>query len=403
MRDGHSERPKQVRKRAVRLTSEGLALLEGTIAEAIDSRKPTRSEVANALGLSIGTSQKVLRGEGVDRASLVVAFESLGLLWTDEHCEFIAKDCPETSPPTYFAVVESAPVADKKVSWRRWMIGSSLALAVAIGFFAVQRPTPSPNDLWFKEFDSRLRAAIFDHEKARYGRAQAEIDDAIALARPHPDQSYLASALLVAGDISAAGGSLLVAKDRYGEALRLRTALGERAAVPPLLEALGRTETRLREFAPAGKHLREGLAGFTALGDRVGYAMVCRSLGEWAIEKGDDREASGWLEKGLAVAVKEGKSDLVADIRARGALIKRDEGKYAEARDVLAHCLDHWTARSHPRWIATTLFQMATVEYRAGRYRDARGMLTRSMALFSELGDEAGTSECATWITKTPS
>src|SRR5690349_946323 len=82
---------KQTRRRAVRLRPDALELLKATLAQTWAKNpgpgKFTREEKANLLGVSVATSQRILKGEGVDRPSLTLAFKNLGLEWEDSYCE----------------------------------------------------------------------------------------------------------------------------------------------------------------------------------------------------------------------------------------------------------------------------------------------------------------------------
>lgn len=91
-----TEIPK-TRRRAVRLTPQGLLLLKEALEKAEREQGlsgASREERARLLDVSVVTAGRILKREGVDRASLKAAFESLGLEWRDSLCEFLVEKRP---------------------------------------------------------------------------------------------------------------------------------------------------------------------------------------------------------------------------------------------------------------------------------------------------------------------
>ena len=66
----------------------------------------------------------------------------------------------------------------------------------------------------------------------------------------------------------------------------------------------------------------------------------------------------------------------------------------------LRECLTFWKAEQHPRWIATTEFQLATVDLLSGDETNAVSLLTSSRSKYAELGDSYGEHNCNSWLSR---
>jgi len=394
--------PKRTRKRAVRLTADALAVLESALYERWKAdRKPaklTREARARYLGVSGITADRILGGQGVDRATLMLAFKSLGLRWCNGYC--VAEPAAQ-AVVTDEAVRHSLPNTGR----RRWLptmlVIVTLCAIGALGTFVPARMKPVVNSepYFGDELHLLLDVGTFAFQRADYRTAQTSFDAAIKLAREHNVGSELANSLRLSGDVCAAQGNFSVALDRYRESLFLRKTFVVPESIPPVLEAMGDVETKLRRFADANVHLSTSLRLYRELGDRGGVAMAMRDLGTLAFEQGDLKAANRWFE--CALDELDGPTtDLEIDIRARLALVWRDCGRLAQARDALLQCLSHWRARGHPRWCAVTNLQLGTVELRLGGSQVADAYLRRSRDGFAAVGDQAGVRTAQTWLAK---
>ncbi len=350
------------------------------------------------MGVSGITADRILGGHGVDRATLTLAFKSLGLRWCDAYC---------VAEPAAQATVTDEPVRHSlpNTGRRRWLPTTLVIVTVcAIGalgqFVPAQKKSVVDSQPYFgDELRRLLDVGTLAFQRADYRTAQASFEAAMKLAREHNVGSELANSLRLSGDVCAAQGNFLVALDRYRESLWLRKTFVVPESIPPVLEAMGDVETKLRRFADANVHLSTSLRLYRELGDRGGVAMAMRDLGTLAFEQSDLEAANRWLESALD-ELEGPTTDLEVDIRARLALVWRDCGRLAEARDALLLCLSHWRARGHPRWCAVTNLQLGTVELRLGGAQAAEAYLRRSRDGFVAVGDQAGARTAQTWLAK---
>jgi tetratricopeptide (TPR) repeat protein len=430
------------RRRAVVLTGEALDRLRAALEESWKQdqhgRKLTREGRARRLGLSVVTADRILAGKPVDRASLALAFRSLGLHWEESLCRFPdappsepeAQSEPEAavSPPDPVPVPSDEsppgeesekprpsasapePVPSRVVRRSRFpvLLGVAGLLLVLLGLSAAAYgfgawKARADQHRWIAEFARLERLGNSAYHRGDYAEARRHMVQAVKLARDKESMGRAAGALRLAGDLAGAAGDLVEAKRCYREALTLRQVIGLRATIYPVLQALGTVETRLGETDSARSHLQEALKGCQSEGDWTGVAMCRRDLGSLAVRTGDIAAAKRWYDAGLAALEGLDKPEIAVDIRGQWATVLRDQGRYTEARGILKECLRFWKERKHPRWIAVCQVRLGSVECLAGRYDAARMLLRAALAAFERLGDKAGAADCRKWLTRIPS
>lgn len=387
------------RRRAVRLRPDALDLLTAALSEAWNrnpgSGKFTREEKARLLGVSLATSIRILKGQGVDRPTLATAFKSVGLTWDDAYCELDSQapgveSPPEPSPP---APSLQRPPQRRRLDWRLAVVTVAVLLLLP---FSLSGGSGEPD--WYHAYSESVAMAEKAYHAADYQTARIHAQKAIDLARRHEAAGQMAEASRLAGDMAGASGDLEAAKTYYSDAITFRKSLGNMESLPSLREALGGVEIKLGQYAEARRNLMDSLEGFQSRNDQAGIAMACRGLGTLAHQQGLLDESEEWFERSLSALDKDKEPGIVADVKARRALVLRDWGRLAEAKEILATCMAYWTSEQHPRWIARTRLQLATVERLAGNSAEAHEMLAKSRDEFANLGDSAGVAECQEWL-----
>ncbi|HRF61052.1 MAG TPA: tetratricopeptide repeat protein [Fimbriimonadaceae bacterium] len=355
------------RKRAVQLTPAGHQRLHEALdaywQEVQPSVRPTREAHAECFGLSVVTTQKLLTGRPVDRATVRMAFQRLGVEWDDAYCARVEEDVP--SPIKLEETPETRP---KK---RTVLALACAALPIAFLVLLGQRNS-TVVEPWRYELD-RLIATGTDHfQRGRYDKAERDFLTALQISTNQDLAGSTAESTRMLGDIAAAQGNLALARSRYNDALEIRRAnlklfTGEEAnrqrqTIPPLEEALGVVEAQMGRYQEAEQHLRLALEGYRTFAVPSGMSMAYRGLGTNAYQRGKLEAARRYFSLALRVLDrKDAHSDLAVDIRARDAVVRGAQGEKREALAVLNHCLRHWRAKDHPRWIDTTVAQMTRV------------------------------------------
>ena len=392
--------PNPSRKRAVRLAPEALEDLRN----ALDRRwladprgdRPTWEHQAEILGVSIATARKILANGGTDRTTLRVAFGRLDLPWSDACCEPVvlppeAEEVEAVQPPPAPPVPEAKPKPYRRLAFAGALIGLAVA-AIGLGAFALGA---TEEEDWGQACARAYDEGLALYHRGDYKGAHAPLERALDIARRHDSAEKMSLALGLSGNLAGAEGDLQEAKKDYEQAWRLRDRLHQEFQKPSLEEALGDVETRLGEYAKAEAHLLSSIEGYRRFGDPVGVVLAQRDLGSVALGKGDLDDADDWLRRSLAGLRRAAKPqpDIVADIQSRQALVLLERDRPQEARTLLQGCLDHWSRKGQPRWIALTEMQLALAEERLGLREAARERLARSLAAFGRIGDRARYAE----------
>lgn len=399
--------PTKPRKRAVRLTPEALAALQAALAQrwqddARDGRL-TRETRAELMGVSVTTAGRILSGGGVDRATLALAFKTVGLPWSDSCCEHateegdvekpeVAAQTPTELPPTPGGGPRKRGFVEA-YAFGACVLAVVAALALSPRTSAPSHPPVDEAAKWGNVFNSYLYDGIARYHRADYAGCRRDLQQAHALAEKHDSAIHLALVIHTEGDLAQEQGRLQEAKTNYQAELTVRSRLIDPRPKPGIYESLGEVETRLGEYRSAANDLRLALDDFRRLRDPVGIAIVTGDLGSVAFGDGRLDEADALFRQSLALLGSLSKPDIVWDVQGRRALVLLKRGRADEARRTLASCLDYWTKKGHPRWIAVSELQLAMADEQLGDRSAAVARLARSRAAFESVGDRARLAE----------
>jgi len=267
----------------------------------------------------------------------------------------------------------------------------------------------------------KITAARVAFDRAAYDEAALQVASAYKIAKRHRLADAMADCLRLEGDILAAGGALEEAADRYRQALPLWGPLlpedddapdaasvavhyspgpeGRSAdhGLACLLNSYAVVEARLGRIDAAEDRFHEALQLCRALNDPGLVAAALRGLGSVEAVRGNAKQARKWYTAaGLALAEKPDEA-FQRNLRALEALLQRDEGRLGEASTELGRCLDEWRQAGHPRWIAATLLQIASVHAREGRPEQAISAASEAGQLYARVGDRRGVALCESW------
>lgn len=388
------------RRRAVRLTDKGLAIIQEALQKEAAGRKLTREDRARILDVSVVTAHRIVTGRGVDRTSLLIAFKKLNLEWRECFCEYAR---PEQE--VQHAIVSPTPTKSQAGKPNHFWVAVAAVTIACITLFAWNRGDKVPAALLQEKTHDQLAQDLVDqatneYNVGQYEAARQHVREAASRARILKNAPILANAEVIDGHIALVRGDYSWADHCYTEALQLRQALHQRVNVPPLLMSIGNVEAAKGELAQAKSHLLQSLREFKDLNDEPGIVLVCRDLGSVAAQSGQRAEAHRWFSEALQKVKAMDKPELVADIQARRSELLRDEHRFTEARAILDEVYRFWLKRRHARWIAKTLFQRGALETVAGNHREAESLFLKSEALYQQVGDKPGVGNCQTWLAK---
>lgn len=388
-----SEERRGRRQRAARLTDEGLQLLEGRLREVWlksgESGRLTRAARAAILELSVGTAERLLGQKGNDKAVLKQAFDRLGLPWDDGYCEPCPKDleAEETSEPS------ESPKRPR--SWIRPAIAAGALAIVGVGIFVSALPKPPDPAAMV---DARIAAIRKALDRADFVSAEKSAQEALRLAKHYRQAGNIAYSLQLGGGAMAAQGRLEEAVVSYKEALPFWTTLENAHERASLLDSLGVTEARLGRLDDAERHFAEALAVCRTVNDAGVTAGVMRELGSVEAVRGNFPAALKWYDAAIILIKDRAAEPMHVDLKALRALVCRDEGKHEQALKDLQECLSYWKQRGEHRWVATTLFQIASVHVVAGHRDLAEQTIRTAKGFFAEVRDKRGEQECEKWL-----
>ncbi len=390
--------------RAVRLTDSGLELLKSALDACWQTNFPgvrqTREARAEFFQMSIATTQKLLDGKPVDKSTIMLAFQRLGVPWDDGFCvrSGMRPDAPTIEAPQPHLLTEKERAPDRHPAM--WL-GSALTL-VGLWTVAIATSAKSPKtaivEPWRYELNQLLNEGTKEYQKGHYDQAQRKIEASLAIARQQDVAGACAENLRILGDIASAKGDLNGGRNYYLDALEIRQKSVKLNAgtnqpslentIPPLMEALGNVETRLKMWNEAREHFLVALRKYKEQNVPAGVAMAYRGLGTLTYKRGLFAESLTHFRSAFkSLEHKDIGSDLAFDIKARQALSLAELGQADMATDVLFACLRHWETSGHIRWQAETKLQLGVVALRRRRPDEASRYLTASLAEFQKVGD----------------
>ena len=335
------EQKNKLRNRSVRLTDEGMDHLRKILIHRWQSgkaqRKLTREARAELMGVSVITSDRILRGDPVDRSSLQITFKSLGIEWDDSYIlsrvetERVAiinsmtveslseqDDVPEMTDTSHNQI-SSRP---NRLSLIALAYPVVIAMAIVAGLAArrVIKLTPITPPKQSQPKESTLQ--IYDRfHSGQIAKASALLRKFEVNNGPSSSAGAIAEELHIQGDLHEAHGDLIAAKQCYECALRIRQSLKQSICLAPLQEAIGVAETRHGDYFLARKSLVKALSGFYETTDRVGIAITKRDLGALEFQIKHYTQAEKYYRQALQSLKGINKPDIVNDLNGKLALV----------------------------------------------------------------------------------
>ncbi len=412
---------KKRKKRSVELSPAARDLLRARLLVIIEQsrrQRPkirlTREVAAEFMGVSIRTADRILKLEAVDPSSLEIAFQSVGLDWNPDYIasaewqskraipepaiEPRAEAAPESSPVPAPAL--EAPLASERTRPRTWWnralnatVAAALAVVVLGAVARVEVQGPKPVE-WQQQYDLMTERASTCYRIADYDGAWSAASLAQEIAVKNHNAVALANSLRLQGDILCAQGDPAKGLGLYRQSLYFQRAIDLREELYSTLEVAGDACVSLKHFAEAKRDYQECVAHAKSTGNLHALATALRGLGRVACEQGDHEEAIAKFEEAMNLVGTKLQPDTAADLKGLRAVAMGMSGQSDEAIEELMTCLEHWKARRHERWIATTHFQLAQVYVARGYLTEAERCWLLAEDGYSRVGDQAGKKRC---------
>ena len=385
----------KIRNRGVRLNDHGLNVVQATLrqqwAQEAAHTKLTRERKAQLMGLSIATSDKVLKGDLVDRATLLLVFNSLNIEWKDEYLSLISaenNDAAVSHPiaeHTYDSNCVSAinhsstigSIFSHKV-WR-WLAVGFVALGfIAATVWSLQPTLPTP----------------LAGQKAFHAGQFASATKIVTSLRTNSQASDSTSGLIeilrLEGDLLVSKGEYAQAKDRFSQALEIKQSLGIKNTYASSFEAIADCHLHLGELQAALNMFGKSLNQYSQEQDAVGVVMAKRGIASAYIKLGKIQYGLSLLNtcrEDLRNCPAFARPALEADLLGRQAIAYSLFNSHQSAISLAEKSLTFWQRQKHPRWVAVCESQLGFIYRRSGNEPQASEHLKKSKLAFQQLGD----------------
>lgn len=196
-----------------------------------------------------------------------------------------------------------------------------------------------------------------------------------------------ATVLLKLGKVLELIGQFEAAGERYGQALALAEALGDRQTQAWCETATAELLRLQGQFSQASEWLTRARAGFEGAGDLAGVAQVLRTWGILASQQGDLEAARARYEEGLAIRRQLGHKRPIGRLLINLGIVARRQGNLELARSLYEESIAVYR-EINDRWgLAVTLINMGNLALDQDRYDEARSRLEEAIALHREVGN----------------
>ncbi|HYA81504.1 MAG TPA: hypothetical protein VED87_11295, partial [Methylocystis sp.] len=182
---------------------------------------------------------------------------------------------------------------------------------------------------------------IFGSTQLRLGNipaAKAQADEVVALAEEKSAPAFIVHGMADQGCVLAASGAAAKAVPVLERAIADDRALASTVEIPSLLSVLAKCHAELGRFDGARRCIAEAIAAAEASGERWWEADLHRVAGEVELmaPERDMAKAQAAFERALGIA----RAQQARSFELRAAMslarLRRDQGRRAEARDLLA-------------------------------------------------------------------
>jgi tetratricopeptide (TPR) repeat protein len=165
--------------------------------------------------------------------------------------------------------------------------------------------------------------------------ARKMYDRAVVIAQELGDRSIEAGSIVNIAHILMQQGDLKGAQDKLEQAIPIAKQTGEQSILAEAANSVGDINLAQANFSGAKEHYEESLSLRNGLGEKLGIAETWMSMAELLLAQGQPAEAEKLLRDALGEFRKQSSED--DEITAAGLLARAllDQGKSAEARNVI--------------------------------------------------------------------
>jgi len=434
---GHTSDQEQIaarrmkRTRAVRLSPEGIAVLENHLEARWKAEYPeerlTRPLRAELLGISVRTADRLLSGGPVDRSSVTTAFARTGCTQVSDYLieqesfseteneeegesasaslnlpqkavvtvqnslQEVISDQPSASTDSRLGRTD-APRGRPTLGALYW----ALVLVPTVSLIVVAALTTD----WggYSMTSQKFRDSIQDtltrghdaFQRGEYGRSEQLFYEAIEKNQTARDTAYFADAKRGLANIAVYRGEYLKALEFVNEAMTLQGEFDAENPYGPLNEMKGDILMKLGKPLEAEKCYRSAIVFYGRSKDPMGVAMVQGELGSVFTKTGRLPEAEAEISSSLKWLEFNKRPREIAAIKLLQASLRIKQGRAAEAVQTARDSLAFFAKEGHKRWMAKSNLILGTALLAAKKRAEAERCFEDSNRLYSEIQDREG-------------
>ncbi|HEV7809997.1 MAG TPA: tetratricopeptide repeat protein [Candidatus Limnocylindrales bacterium] len=229
-------------------------------------------------------------------------------------------------------------------------------------------------------------AGMLANWQSDFGRARAELEEALAIRLELGREADAAATLNQLGLIGLVTGELAVAEEWCRRGLEIRRSLGDESAVAASLNTLGGILQFGGRWEEAREMFEESLAIRRGLGDEAGSSVSLANLALVARDARDLGGAEAMLREAKATRERLGDRQRVAVVRHNLALVLFDGGDLDGARAELEAAIETSRELGDRLELSNALSDLGFVEANAGRLDRAAELQADALAVAARIG-----------------
>ncbi len=229
----------------------------------------------------------------------------------------------------------------------------------------------------------------------RIGDSKAVLDRVLAASEHSGDRSGRALAMEEMGELHARRGDLVLAAERFSDALAYFFGEGSAVDEARLLAAIARVKGRRGDFEGALRDYQDAEEKATDAGDGVVAARISRAMGDLCFRMGCHENARIHFRHALA-RLQEQEELLVeeASCLLSVAALESREGNRSAARAAYQEAYDLYGELRHSLGQAHALRGLGAAEMASGRHAHARRNLEEALSLYQQGSGSIGMANC---------
>jgi tetratricopeptide (TPR) repeat protein len=223
----------------------------------------------------------------------------------------------------------------------------------------------------------------------RTGRLEEALrlnEDTLRVANCTGNRAQLADAYTIAGSLHASTQDFARARENLGEALRIRTELGDQRGQMVALRQLGSVEALASLFQQGIGHLEQALAMARALSDDASAAAILTDLGRAYIFTGNIRRANDVSLQALELGRQSSGQTYINRALTNLGMVTQRLGDYEGSQRYLRQALEHAQAGDTGDE-ARILTELGRNHVMMGRHQEAEAFLSKALTLAQQLKD----------------